>query len=473
MLKINNQTTSLKERKEEMNDRKLKEKLEKRAVQLGIKGEADDNIPKEDNVEKVLSKEEKLKAEEEVARKQKEAADFILKLNAEKKERRKKEEERQRALEEKLKRESEEFNAKLKEREDEILKKRKEKSIQTYEEMKKKREEDKRLRQARSRSSLPPKDEYLYKKLEERYQKEVLMPMLEEKKKELAMKRNKYKSINKEEVMTHMKKHDLLMAQKEENRLQDLREKREKELEMQASIGRLRTNLHERHVQEELKQKAERERKKLEDRARREKMGNYANLIKETCPVKADSSKARQLQEQIENLKHPVREKRDTRKNYDPIRLKESASNILPDKTNKDYPVDKIKNESSYTSEYTSARNLKKKRLKKMAQTAEEINPGAAKIDYLTELRRKRGTNKDPKIPKYDWAADLNNNKLDANEKYSKLIGKASLIEERAKMEEKLLNVKGGAEHNPEMGEHISDMFIDAIKAKLAILENF
>jgi hypothetical protein len=49
---------------------------------------------------------------------------------------------------------------------------------------------------------------------------------------------------------------------------------------------------------------------------------------------------------------------------------------------------------------------------------------------------------------------------------------KAHQLEEQAKMKEKYLRYNGGAEKNPELGEDISNMMIDAIKAKLTILES-
>ncbi len=64
------------------------------------------------------------------------------------------------------------------------------------------------------------------------------------------------------------------------------------------------------------------------------------------------------------------------------------------------------------------------------------------------------------------------------NEKYSLIENveqikiKANMLEEQAKMKEKFLNLNGGSEKNPELGEDVSNMLIDAIKAKLTILEN-
>ncbi len=49
---------------------------------------------------------------------------------------------------------------------------------------------------------------------------------------------------------------------------------------------------------------------------------------------------------------------------------------------------------------------------------------------------------------------------------------KANMLEEQAKMKEKFLQLNGGAEKNPELGENVSNMLIDALKAKLTILES-
>ena len=49
---------------------------------------------------------------------------------------------------------------------------------------------------------------------------------------------------------------------------------------------------------------------------------------------------------------------------------------------------------------------------------------------------------------------------------------KARMLEERAKQNEHWVNAKGGIDRHIEMGENVADMFLEAIKAKLTILEN-
>lgn len=66
----------------------------------------------------------------------------------------------------------------------------------------------------------------------------------------------------------------------------------------------------------------------------------------------------------------------------------------------------------------------------------------------------------------------INNEKYSLIENVEQIKIKANILEEQAKMKEKFLNLNGGSEKNPELGENVSNMLIDAIKAKLTILEN-
>ncbi len=66
----------------------------------------------------------------------------------------------------------------------------------------------------------------------------------------------------------------------------------------------------------------------------------------------------------------------------------------------------------------------------------------------------------------------INNEKYSLIENVEQIKIKANLLEEHAKMKEKFLHLNGGSEKNPELGENVSNMLIDAIKAKLTILEN-
>ncbi len=66
----------------------------------------------------------------------------------------------------------------------------------------------------------------------------------------------------------------------------------------------------------------------------------------------------------------------------------------------------------------------------------------------------------------------INNDKYSLIENVEQIKIKAHMLEENAKMKEKFIQLNGGTEKNPELGENVSNMLIDAIKAKLTILEN-
>lgn len=66
----------------------------------------------------------------------------------------------------------------------------------------------------------------------------------------------------------------------------------------------------------------------------------------------------------------------------------------------------------------------------------------------------------------------INNNKFSLFENVENIKLKAKLLENQAKKKEKLLKLNGGTEKNPDIGSEVSNMLLDAIKAKLTILEN-
>jgi len=66
----------------------------------------------------------------------------------------------------------------------------------------------------------------------------------------------------------------------------------------------------------------------------------------------------------------------------------------------------------------------------------------------------------------------ITNNKNSLLENVEQIKIKAKMLEEQAKMKERFLQLNGGTQKNPEIAENISNNLIDAIKAKLTILEN-
>ena len=66
----------------------------------------------------------------------------------------------------------------------------------------------------------------------------------------------------------------------------------------------------------------------------------------------------------------------------------------------------------------------------------------------------------------------IHNKKFSLIENVEIIRKKASYLEEKAKKQERFIELNGGASRNQEEGEKMSSMLIDAIKAKLAILDS-
>eukprot|EP00826_Nyctotherus_ovalis_P043036 TRINITY_DN4500_c0_g4_i1.p1 TRINITY_DN4500_c0_g4~~TRINITY_DN4500_c0_g4_i1.p1 ORF type:complete len:502 (+),score=191.90 TRINITY_DN4500_c0_g4_i1:341-1846(+) len=416
-----------------------------------------------------LSKEDKKKYEEELDEKRKEATEFIQTINAQKRERYRKEHERQRLIEEKRQKEEEEQRRKLKEREEEMLRRRKEEMMKVYENIKKKREEELRRREETQASvTLPTEESYLYKKLEERYNNDVLLPILEEKKKELAKKRSHFKSLNKEELEDHIKKYDLLMAQKEEARKNELKMRKKREQILHMEMTKFQTPvLHRQNLLRTIA-KQEEEKRQQEKKEKRERLSRFLEQVRSSHPVKISSTKVEELKKQIDKLRHPVRKTRDTRKDYDLAKINNRSLGAMSE-THSDEKTSSEKRRHSHASRKHHTGN---KVLEKLSATIEEKSTASLpRKDYLAEMRKQKEKSK-AKRAKYDWTNDIHDRNLNSIEKYNKVVEKANLIEEQAKRKEQMLRAKGGTEKDPDMGEVVSDMFIDAIKAKLAVLEN-
>ena len=102
-------------------------------------------------------------------------------------------------------------------------------------------------------------------------------------------------------------------------------------------------------------------------------------------------------------------------------------------------------------------------------KTVSEISIGLYELkDYISQNKEEKYKKIENIEEKWEKMMKNNNNTLIDNIEMVKM--KAAEIEEKAKMKEKLINVNG--EVDVKMQENVSGMLIDAIKAKLTILEN-
>ena len=433
---------------------------------------------KKDKEYYMLSKADRRGLKTEFEAKRQEALEFVKKTQVESKIRKKREKEKRKMEDEKLKREMEEKGKEAKAKEAEQVASRHEEAVKNMQLLKQKREEDLKKQQEQE-EKFQPKAEYLYQKYEERYKKNVELPLLEARKQILAEKRNVLKPVTKDELEERLKKYEQIAMEKEEERKRELKRKKEQEAELAEKQKRFKTDISEKIHERDIKQKVEEEIKAGARIVLKKKMDDYAHTLKEKCPVVPSERKASELKQMIERIKHPVKESKDVRKDYLPSTLRSKRASHSADKDGKkeqqNRSLDDKNKGGSDTNRLASHNNKQKssvdaKTLEEMRRRKEEK---AKQLDYLTSIRIKREEKyKVSKPDRYNWASDIKNEKIGALEKRERVERKARMIEEQAKKKEQLYYLKGGAEKNVEMGEYVSDMFIDAIKAKLAILDN-
>ena len=107
--------------------------------------------------------------------------------------------------------------------------------------------------------------------------------------------------------------------------------------------------------------------------------------------------------------------------------------------------------------------------------------PVEKKIDYLREMTIKReekekknsnisNTLSPQKNNGQKWDKIINQFNGNIIENVNNIKQQADFLEKEAFMKEKILNLNGGIENNPELGQKVSSLLIDSIEAKLSIL---
>ncbi len=488
--------------KKEVLGRKLKE-LSFELEQLDHEDHALDSEGKRRRL-RSLSKEEKEKAKEAEQRRKEEAEELVQKLEAEKKEREHRVQER---IGERIKRIQEataEEAVRAKQAEEERKKAIKEEDLQRHKYFREKQQEElRRIKEQQEKFHVLPESKYFYKKAEERYNREVLLPMLETKKQELALKRNFAARVSSKEIAEHSRKHEELMKERERQRLGEYRKKKEEELQTLRHQRLLRGAVSNDIKKEYAEAKELAEKERLKKRSYRAKMVNYSELVRELRPVVVDSLKAAELKKMVNQLRHPVRERRNIKDEYsiDKIRALrlQSRTTSTCDKPKHSIDVgvlssiqpsaaesrveltvncgvntscDRNPKRSSSRARYKLKRVLNKNAEDKQHHSADK-RQSRSKPDYLEEMRKRRGGNYTSLKPhRYDWEADIKDPRLNSAEKCEKVMEKAAMMEENALMKEQVLEVSGGAAKNFEMGNYVSGMLLDSIRAKLAVLES-
>lgn len=332
--------------------------------------------------------------------------------------------------------------------------KRKQRMLEKIEEHKEKlkKEQEERAERERIWKEYKAKEKVskpMYKKIEERYNQEVLMPELEKKKKDLNNIRKFHKPMKREELDEFEKDYqEKVKIEREKQRI-----KREK---WYSDIGygvydenRYKTKFYEKAIAEE-KIKAELDRESSSHRKHKaDKMNNYAKIVKEMHWPTVSPRKKKELEE----LKGKMGQKK----------------------------MPKFRSPSMKGSRYNSSESPEREKILKKPDWKKFHNPMVPKpetkreghaVDWLAERRAKRD-NTDTKSRlnhSHAWKTIAEMDNLDETDKAQLLKSKARLLEENAQRREQMNKLQGAT---MEGTVEVNEMLIDAIESKLSLLDNY
>ena len=308
---------------------------------------------------------------------------------------------------------------------------------------------------------------YLFKVLETQFK--------EKEENEIKNEIMKHKERIKENFITIEEINEFQKKQKE-NELKRLAEVEEERKKLHEQWKKTKQNLpkFESSIMQKVKMEEEqiKEKKEMEEFKRKIKLKeikNYSDAVTKLFLPKINENIKKEREDRIKHLlvKNNI-QKHHTKKNQRILLVKPDPNK--PKKYKWDLKLNSIE-EKKEINEIKKINNNKSR-----SKSANKHKPMLKPPDYLTEMRLQKGNNDrniNSSLSHYrgkQWEKMINDNKNTLIENVEKIKIKAEQIENKAKMNEILLNTKG--EINIEMQENVSNMLIDAIKAKLTILEN-
>ena len=311
-------------------------------------------------------------------------------------------------------------------------------------------------------------NEYLFKALENKYKEkannEIKVEILKHKEK---IKEN---SVSLEEIFDFEKKQKEL----ELKRLAEIEEEKKKLKDQWKQtkdiLPKFESSAMQIIKQEEKKNKEKKELEEFKKKLKQQEIKNYGEVVNKLFLPKINQSMKKEREDRIKNL--------DTKNNIQHITKKKNNGRILLKKPDPNKPSKfswKLKLETEEPDKLSL--NNKKVNLNKnkRARSAQKREPLEKLPDYLTEMRMKNSdkisNNSQTKFRTNDWEKMLKNNKGNLLENVEKVKKKVEELENKAKMNEKLLQNKDGG-IDIDLQQKVSGYLLDAIKAKLSIIEN-
>ena len=312
-------------------------------------------------------------------------------------------------------------------------------------------------------------NKYLFKVLENQYKKKVELEI----KKEILKKREKIRegTISREEIIEFDKKQRelelkrIVEIEEEKKKLKD-QWKQTKEI-----LPKFESSIMQKLKVEEIQKK---EMKELEENKKKSKIKdvkNYSQTVQKLFLPKINENVKKEREDRIKNL--------NVKNNIKKIQRKKNNGRILLIKPDPNKPKRygwklKLDPENKEEENITFIHKIENPNLRSKSAN-KKLKPMQKLPDYLTEMRlekiKKEERNNNTcqrKYRHYNWNKMLKNGNFEENIQIIKQ--KTEHLEKRAKMSEKLLN--NNCENDVDSQRKVSNYLIDAIKAKLSLLDN-
>ena len=334
-----------------------------------------------------------------------------------------------------------------------------------------KRENKEKIDHIREHVNDKPENEnkYLFKVLENQYKKRVEQEL----KKEILKKREKIRegTVTQEEILEFDKKQKELELKRIVEKEEEKKKLKEQWKQTKDILPKFESSMMQKLKEEENLKKELAELEENRKKSKIKEIKNYSQTVQKLFLPKINENVRKEREDRIKNL--------NTKNNIKKIQRKKNNGRILLVKPDPNKPKRygwKLKLEPENKEEQNSIYNHKIMNPNLRSKSAnKKLKPLKKLPDYLTEMRLEKIKNEERnnntsqrKYRPYNWNKMLKKGNLVENVEIIKQ--KAEYLEKEAKMKEKLLNTN--KENDIDLQQKVSNYLIDAINAKLSILDN-
>ena len=307
-------------------------------------------------------------------------------------------------------------------------------------------------------------NKYLFKVLENQYKKKVEQEI----KKEILKKREKIRegTVTREEIIEFDKKQKELELKRIVEMEEEKKKLKEQWKQIKDILPKFESSVMQKLKEEENQMKEQKEFEENKKKAKIKEVKNYSQTVQKLFLPKINENVRKEREDRIKNL--------NVKNNIKKIQRKKNSGRVLLVKPDPNKPKKynwELKIKSDNKEEQNNINNHKENPNLRSKSASKKHRPLDKLPDYLTEMRiknedRNHNTSQRKYRP-YNWDKMLKNGNLVENVEMIKQ--KAEHLENQAKMNEKLLNTN---ENDVDLQQKVSNYLIDAIKAKLSILDN-